>query len=216
MKQIIRSFAICAMALMSFQANAFDLKDLVGKAAEKVGSNGSGITDAIGNLISSDKLTVADIVGNYAYSKPAVAFKSENLLKKAGGTVVSSSIESNLAPYYKTVGIDKMTFVINSDNTFSMKVRGIPFSGTIEKCTDGSQANFTLKFKTVKKISIGSMNAYVVKNANKQVSITFDVTKLVSLLQKVGGLTGNSSINTLTSLLSSYDGICAGFTLTPQ
>lgn len=216
MKKIFISLAICVSALSSFNAHAFDLKDLVGKAAEKVGSNGSGITDALGSLISSDKLTVADIVGNYTYSKPAVAFKSDNLLKKAGGTVVSSQIESKLAPYYKTVGIDKMTFVINNDNTFTMKVRGIPFSGTIEQCTDGSQANFTLKFKAVKKISVGSMNAYVVKSANKQVSITFDVSKLVSLLQKVGGLTGNSSIKTLTSLLSSYDGICAGFALTPQ
>lgn len=215
MKQIARFISFLTFTILALNANAFDLKDLVGKVAEKAGSS-SAVTDVIGNLISSDKITVNDLVGNYSYSKPAVAFKSANLLKKAGGTAISATVENKLAPYYKTAGIDKMTFVVNADSTFSMKVRGITFSGEIQQSTDNnSQANFVLKFKAIKKISLGSLNTYVVKNADKHIELTFDVTKLVTLLQKVGGITGSSSIKTVTSILQSYDGICAGFNLAP-
>ncbi len=217
MKKIARAAALLALSIVSINAKAFDLKDLVGKVTEKAGSSSSSaVTDIIGNLISSDKITVNDLVGQYSYSKPAVAFKSDNLLKKAGGTAISSTVESKLAPYYKTAGLDKMTFIVNADSTFSMKVRGITFSGEIQQSTDkNSQANFVLKFKAIKKISLGSLNTYVVKGADKHLQLTFDITKLVTLLQKVGGITGSSSLKTVTSLLQSYDGICAGFNLAP-
>lgn len=211
---VIRPAIILILSLITLNANALDLKDIVGKVAEKAGSStNSKVSDLLGSVLSSDKLTVSSLVGNYSYNKPAVAFKSENLLKKAGGAAISSTVESKLAPYYKTAGIDKMSLVINEDSTFTMKVRGINFSGDIRPCTDNSQANFVLKFKAIKKISIGSLNTYVVKNANKNLELTFDVTKLVTLLQKVGGITGSSSLKTVTSLLKSYDGICAGFNL---
>ena len=56
------------------------------------------------------------------------------------------------------------------------------------------------------------MEAYVSKSGNN-LSLTFDVTKLMNLISKAGSISGNSSLKTLSKLLESYDGMCAGFEL---
>ena len=83
-------------------------------------------------------------------------------------------------------------------------------TGTIEK--NAETGNFIFNFKAFKKIKIGSMEAFIVMNGNKM-ELTFDVSKLMTIVEKAGSLTGNSTIKGLSTLLQQYDGLTAGFEL---
>lgn len=209
---------IAVMILAAIPAHAFDIKDALKKIGSKDSTSTSGgLGSILGNLLSTDKIELKSMVGNWSYSAPAVSFKSDNLLKKAGGAAASATITGKLAPIYKTAGFDKMTLTIAEDSTFSMKVRGITLKGTIENVSDNSSdANFIFNFKVAGKINVGKMNTYVTKNAAGNMSITFDVSKLITLVEKVSIFTNNSTLKSASALLNSYDGLCAGFELKKQ
>lgn len=204
------------MLLIGLMASAseLDIKDVLNGV--KNGGNGSSTTEKLaglaGALLSSDKISIESLHGSWAYKAPAVTFKSDNLLKKAGGAAVSETIEGKLASYYTKLGFTRMTLVVNEDNTFEMKIKKITLKGTITEVTDkNSQANFVFSFKAAGKVSLGKLDTYVRKSALGTLSIMFDVSKLISLVEKVSTLTNLSSAKTLSSALSSYDGMCAGF-----
>lgn len=204
------------MLLIGLMASAseLDIKDVLNGV--KNGGNGSSTTEKLaglaGALLSSDKISIESLHGSWAYKAPAVTFKSDNLLKKAGGAAVSETIEGKLASYYSKLGFTRMTLVVNEDNTFEMKIKKITLKGTITEVTDkNSQANFVFSFKAAGKVSLGKLDTYVRKSALGTLSIMFDVSKLISLVEKVSTLTNLSSAKTLSSALSSYDGMCAGF-----
>lgn len=204
------------MLLIGLMASAseLDIKDVLNGV--KNGGNGSSTTEKLaglaGALLSSDKISIESLHGSWAYKAPAVTFKSDNLLKKAGGAAVSETIEGKLASYYSKLGFTRMTLVVNEDNTFEMKIKKITLKGTITEVTDkNSQANFVFSFKAAGKVSLGKLDTYVQKSALGTLSIMFDVSKLISLVEKVSTLTNLSSAKTLSSALSSYDGMCAGF-----
>lgn len=204
------------MLLVGLMASAseLDIKDVLNGV--KNGGNGSSTTEKLaglaGALLSSDKISIESLHGSWAYKAPAVTFKSDNLLKKAGGAAVSETIEGKLASYYSKLGFTQMTLVINEDNTFEMKIKKMTLKGTITEVTDkNSKANFVFSFKAAGKVSIGKLDTYVQKSALGTLSIMFDVSKLISLVEKVSTLTNLSSAKTLSSALSSYDGMCAGF-----
>lgn len=195
-------------------ASDLDIKDVLNGV--KNGGNGSSTTEKLaglaGALLSSDKIDINSLHGSWAYKAPAVTFKSDNLLKKAGGAAVSETIEGKLASYYSKLGFNQMTLVVNGDNTFEMKLKKVTLKGTITEVTDKkSQANFVFSFKAAGKVGIGKLDTYVQKSALGTMSIMFDVSKLISLVNKVSTLTNISSAKTLSSALSSYDGMCAGF-----
>lgn len=43
----------------------------------------------------------------------------------------------------------------------------------------------------------------------------FDITKLVQLIQKMSSISGNTTAKEVSSLLDKYDGVHAGFELSP-
>lgn len=201
---------ITAVIAAASQAMAFDLKSIL----KGSGKGDNAITNALGSLLSSDKISVADLEGSWSYSAPAVTFKSDNLLKKAGGAAASTAITNKLAPIYKTCGLDRLTLTINADSTFTMKIRNITLKGTISSnTTEGSQSNFVFQFKAAGKIKIGKLDAYIVKNALGKMDLMFDVSKLIGLIEKVGSVSGIKAIKNVSSLLNGYDGLCAGFAL---
>ncbi|MBQ7852749.1 MAG: DUF4923 family protein [Muribaculaceae bacterium] len=173
-----------------------------------LGSLGS-IGDVIQNVISTDNIDVTDLVGTWTYSAPAVAFKSDNLLQKAGGAAAASTIEKKLANYYRYARIQSMTLTVKEDSTFTMSFNKLKLSGDISKDAKG---NFFFNYKVAGKINIGSVQTYVTKSGDT-LNVMYDISKLVTLLQKVSTYTQNSTISAVTSLLSSYDGITAGFKL---
>ena len=217
----ILTLLLLIVAAGCMTATPFDLKDLLNKGAAADSASSSSQADTtsdkglgslgslLGNILGTGNIEVKDLVGTWDYSSPAVTFKSDNLLKKAGEAAASTVIEQKLKEYYKKAGIDGMTLTIEADSTFTMKLKRITVSGTIEKTADG---NFQFNFRIGKKIPIGSMAAYISKAGNT-VDITFDVSKLIVLVDKIATFSGNSTLTGISKLLNSYDGLCAGFTL---
>ncbi len=209
------------MCACTISAQSFDLSNLLkglGGSNSKdstsaSSSGGSGLGSALGsilgNVLGSDKLTPADIAGTWNYSAPAVTFKSDDLLKKAGGSAASATIENKISPYYAKAGLNKMVLTVNADSTFTMKFNRGSLSGTLQQ---GEPGFMTFNFKAMGKINVGSLNAAVSKAGN-QLSVTFDISKLMSLVNSIASISGNSTLKGVNSLLQSYDGMQAGFRL---
>ncbi|WP_297066377.1 DUF4923 family protein [uncultured Duncaniella sp.] len=171
----------------------------------------SGVANKFG--IGSSNLTIGKLVGTWRYSGPAVTFKSDNLLLKAGGAAAASQVEAKLEPYYKTAGFTSLVMTINEDSTFTFKARLMTLNGTIAR--DEKSGNFIFTFMALKSINIGSMESYIVMNGDKM-ELTFDVSRLMVLIEKAGSLTGNNTIKGVSVLLNQYDGMTAGFELQRQ
>lgn len=216
MKKLFSVSILLAAMFMAPAAHAFDLKSLLGgsssESSSSTSSAASGISSLLGNLLSSGDVTLQDLTGTWNYSSPAVSFQSENLLQKAGGAAAAGTIEEKLAPYYKIAGVNSMKLTIEADSTFTMALKRGTFSGNITKDEDG---NYVFNFKVVKKINIGKMKTYITKSGNTA-NIMFDVSKLTTLISKAGSITGNSTVQGVSTLLNSYDGICAGFKVTKE
>ncbi|MDE6295937.1 MAG: DUF4923 family protein, partial [Muribaculaceae bacterium] len=128
MKKMLRfSVLLAVMAvLVPFSANAIDIKDILGGAGGTVGN-------LIEGVFTKTNLQVSDMVGEWTIDGSAVTFKSDNLLKKAGGVAAAAAIEAKLDPYYKQYGLTGGTITINNDSTFKLTVKKMTLSGTISK-----------------------------------------------------------------------------------
>lgn len=168
----------------------------------------SGVGALVENLTSSDNITEADLVGSWQYYSPAVSFRSEDFLKKAGGAAAATIIEKKLEPVYKSVGMDKTVLTVNEDKSFNMQFGKMSLNGTLQK--DNANKCFVFNFKVLGATLVSS-SAFVSKTAMNSIVVTFDVSKLEKILSAAAAISGNSTVKSLTSLLSSYDGIRAGF-----
>ena len=219
MKKVFMIFVAIA-ALSVFNSSAFDLKGALqglsnsGKnSSEQSGSDGLGsLIGGIANLLGKTDVTIADLEGTWDYSKPAVAFQSDNLLKKAGGAAAAGVIEDKLAPYYEKAGLTSMKLTIAADSTFTMKLKMTSLKGTLVKDDDG---NFVFQFKALGKVNIGHATSVITKTGNN-ITVTFDASKLITLVSKIAAISGNSTVKSVSSLLESYDGLNAGFELSKE
>lgn len=173
----------------------------------------SGISGLLNGLLSTEKLTVNDLVGTWKYSQPAVAFQSDNFLQKAGGAAAAGVINSKIAPYYQRVGMDKLQVTFNADSTCVFKLPSVSVPGSVAVAPEGEKGNFIFTFKALGKIPVGNMVAQVEKQVNS-ITITFDVSKLITLVDTIAQFTGQSTLQTVSKLLKSYDGLNCGFELT--
>ena len=182
--------------------------------ASCMGTNGvlSGVdtTSALGNIIGSvlgvNRVSEANLVGTWKYTAPGCAFTSDNLLAKAGGEVAAQKIKSQLLPYYQSLGIaaGNTLFTFKEDKTFSGKLAGKSISGTY---TYDPQTG-AINLKTL----LLSMNGYVTLTT-KGISLLFESQKILSVMQTLGALSGNSTIGTISEISKNYDGVRVGFDL---
>lgn len=205
MKKFVVASAV-VIAALGFSVSAFDLSGILGSigSKENIGNALSGVVDG---LLTQDDITVEQMAGTWTANGSAVAFQSDNLLKKAGGSAAASTIESKLDPYYKQLGLTGSTITIQTDGSFVMKVKGMALKGNITKNSDGS---FNFAFTPFGNVKLGSIKTYVEKPLNG-LNIMFDASKLKTLLSAIAGFTGNSLAKTAGSLLESYDGLLVGF-----
>jgi len=169
-------------------------------------TNTGTVTNILGSVLGINKVSQANLVGTWKYVAPGCAFTSENLLAKAGGEVAATTVKQKLTSYYNSVGINSSNtyFTFNSDNSFSAKVGGKSISGTYTY--DASAGEIKLKILLV------SLKGYVTANSNGM-GLLFESKKLLSLLQTIASLSGNSSIEAIGSLSKNYDGVRMGFDL---
>ncbi|MBD5237340.1 MAG: DUF4923 family protein [Bacteroidales bacterium] len=199
-------------------ANAQSISDLLNKIGNKqttdttASKSSSGIGGTLGNLLegvfSSSNIKVADLKGNWISSGPAVAFQGDNFLKKAGGVAASAAIESKLDPYYKQYGLNNATLEIDDQGNFTLTVKKIKLKGTITET--GEKGVFNFNFKAFGKIKLGGMKTYIQKTS-RSMDVMFDATKMMTLLTTVGKITNLKTVQALTAILNSYDGLCVGF-----
>ena len=209
MKRNIKLIIIVFLTTCStFAAKAYDIKEALGGLFP--GSSSSSIENVIGSVLGTDKVELKDMVGTWNYSAPAVSFKSQDLLKKAGGAAAATAIENKIAPIYKKAGITSLKLTIGNDSTFTMNVKKVNAKGTISKGTDG---NYIFHFQALGKVNTGSMTAYISKSATGAMDVTFDATKLINIIETVAKYSNNATIKTASTLLQSYDGVTIGFKL---
>lgn len=168
----------------------------------------SGVAGALG--LGNSKAGIEQLAGTWSYTGPAVSFKSDNLLLKAGGAAAAATVEKKLEPYYKTAGLTNLVITINNDSTFTFKGRRATLSGTIDRNDEAGTYQF--HFKAFKKINIGSMEAFV-KLTGNNMELTFDVTRLMTLMQRISALSSSTTLKGASALLEQYDGMTAGFDL---
>lgn len=203
---------IAAVGLSVPAVQAFDLKGLVKGAATAAGKGNSGVDSAlgiIGGLLGTSDVTIDQLVGTWQYNRPAVAFQSDNVLKKAGGIAAAQAIENKILPYYKMLGVTELKFTVEQDATFTFTIKNIPVKGTLEKGEDG---NFVFHFNALGKVNLGKVSA-VITSSDSGIDLTFDATKVMEIATKILGATGNSTLKTASSLLDSYEGLNLGFGL---
>ena len=172
----------------------------------------SGIngTEALGNVIVSvlgiNKVTSANLVGSWKYAGPGCAFTSDNLLAKAGGEVAASKIRSELQPHYQSLGINSSNtyFTFNQDLTFSGKLAGTSISGTYKY----NESTGKIDLKTL----LMSLSGYITMST-KGVNLLFESQKILSIMQTLGALSGNTTIGAISELSKNYNGIRIGFDL---
>lgn len=209
-KKMIVGMAIAAMSLTGNKAYAqFDFGKILQNGADIL-SNGGTTDDLLSGITSifSDKkvATIDDLVGEWAYTEPAVVFMSENLLKKAGGKLASSAIEKTIETQLNKVGITKgamkMTFTRNG--RFTQTIAGRRLRGT-----------FTIKGKEVVLKYAGEIKQLVgtTQVDGNDLLIVMDASKMLTYLKAIGSISGNASLKTATSLLGSMDGMLCGLRL---
>lgn len=174
----------------------------------------SGLSSLIGSVLGtllggSNQLTEADLVGTWAYQGSDCVFESENFLMKAGGEVAAAKIETKVNEAMGKVGIapGRCSFVFNEDKTYALNVGSrTVMSG--QYALDAENKKLTMTYLA----GLGTMTPNVVKNGGT-ISILYEADKMLAIAQKLAALSGNSSLQTLSSLASSYDGMMIGLEL---
>ena len=206
MKKIFKFLMVGIFLMPTFAAHSQGLGDLLNGLGGK-GGTGNILSNVIEGVFTKSNLSLADLVGEYTSTGPAVTFKSENLLQKAGGIAGAATIESKLQPYYEKYGLIGMTLSVDKDANFIMKIKGISLKGTISK--NDSDGTFDFNFN-VAGIKLGKFTAYIEKSGSN-LKLMFDATKLKSFISTVANFTGNSMAQAVGSILDSYDGACIGW-----
>ena len=168
---------------------------------------GGTISNVITSVIGAQTVSKANLIGTWKYAAPGCAFTSENLLAKAGGEVAAAKIKQKAQPYYQKIGISSQntTITFNQDGTYSAHFRGTPMSG-----------NWTFDEKTYKVTLQGmllSINCYAKRNANG-IGLLFEASKLLTMLQTMAAMSGNTNIQAVGEISKSYDGLRLGFDFT--
>jgi len=193
------------------------LAELLGYAGGNSSNNNTGSTTSkvesivgsiLDNVIGSTTFKKADLCAHtWKYKSPGCAFTSENLLAKAGGEIAAKKVEEKLSTYYQKAGFSSSNtyFKFNEDGTFNAKIDGKSWSGT-----------YTFDEKThaidLKGRLLLSLNGFATKNTSG-ISILFESKKLLTIIQTLTALSGNTTLGTIGEISKNYDGIRVGFDL---
>lgn len=176
-------------------------------------SSSSSSSSLLGNLLegvlgSGKTISQKDLVGTWQYESSDCVFESENLLMKAGGAVAASKVESELNSSLAKIGIKEgaCSFTFNDDNTYTAVIGGHSLSGKYTLNADDKKITMTYL------LGMGSMTPHIVKSGSK-ISLLIEGDKLLSLVKGISALSNSTTLSTVSSLLSQYDGLLVGMQL---
>lgn len=190
----MRRFFITLLALFTITtADAQGWLDALKKVA----------TEAV-DKATDGALTQIALVGDWAYSAPAVKLDGEDTLTSLSGSALSATLGTKLESAFSKVGIVKgsCSVTFNSDGTFTMPIKNRNISGTYTY--NSEDHSFTMSVGQ-KKMEIKGF-AYI-SGANLQ--LVFQINKLTDFLVTIGS--NVSSLATVTNLIKQYENIYLGF-----
>lgn len=190
----MRRFFITLLALFTITtADAQGWLDALKKVA----------TEAV-DKATDGALTQIALVGNWAYSAPAVKLDGEDTLTSLSGSALSATLGTKLESAFSKVGIVKgsCSVTFNSDGTFTMPIKNRNISGTYTY--NSEDHSFTMSVGQ-KKMEIKGF-AYI---SGTNLQLVFQINKLTDFLVTIGS--NVSSLATVTNLIKQYENIYLGF-----
>ena len=180
------------------------------------GTNTNNALSAFGSVLSSllggsSAVTASDLQGTWTYRKADCVFETQNLLLKAGGEVAATKIESQLESQLSKFGIKPgvCTFTFNADGTYVAELGQYYLA-------DNYTLNPSSNSITMDLAGLGRISPKVIKTGDT-ISLLLQSDKflsmILSMMQKVGKLSSNSTVSSLSTLLNSYDGMLVGMQL---
>lgn len=199
----IFELTVCALLFLVTGVQAQSLKDIL---------NSSAVRDAVTAVTGGKQLSVENLAGTWTYVNPAIQLEGDNALKNVAASVAASEIEKKLNEYCAKVGIEAGAFnyTFNADSTFTSQLKGRTLNGTYS--FNAEEKTIELKYGKLSKLNLATMTAYVVLSDN-QLSLLFNVDKLLDFLTKLSSLSDNTALQTINKLASEYDGMKLGFEL---
>lgn len=206
-KMFVKSLLLLTLSMFMPQVGMAQnvLGDLLGGLAGGSGA-GSTVSNVVGALIGNKEVSQASLVGTWTYTEPAIAFQSQNVANQVGGALAAAQAEKKLGAALSKYGVTagKVQLTFNEDGTYTCVIGKKKVSG--KYTVSGSTISLT-------KTGIKSVKANV-KLTGKELQLTADASKLLRLVQSLGNVAGNNtSLSTLTSLLSGFDGVNLGMKL---
>lgn len=194
-KTIILQLIVVAL-FVAGNCQAQSLSDLLNK------SNVEKVVNAV-----TGKTAEVNLAGTWNYTGVAIAFESDNLLAKAGGSVAASTVEKKMDEQLSKLGIKagQMSFTFNADSTFTAKVGAKSVNGKYSYNADDS----SVKLKFAKIIPVSAKVSYT----STKTDLLFNVDKLLTIVKYLASKSSNSTLKSISSLAENYDGMRAGFAL---
>lgn len=194
----LKQMFIVAILMFATNLHAQSLKDLLNKGT---------IEKAVSTLTGK---STASMTGTWEFTGAALEFESDNLLQKAGGSLAATAVEKKLDDFLEKVGIEpgQMTFTFNADSTFQTSIKGKVLKGNYSY----NETTEKINLKFAKLIGINTK----VNCTSQQMELLFPSDKLLDLISFLASKSNNSTLQSISSLADSYDGMMLGFTLQKQ
>ena len=178
---------------------------------------GIGNSSAVKDIIETVTGTTIkeNIVGTWVYTGSAIGLESDNLLTELAGNAATGTVTDKVDEYLSKVGIKKgtLSFTFKDDGTFTATLKKKTVSGNYTIADD----NKTISMKYGQQLQWMSMTGSASLVSSK-LTLLFDADRLMSFINTIAQFAGtaNSTIGTLATLLSQYDGMDAGFSMTKK
>ena len=189
MKKSVFGQMLVAALLLATASNlqAQSLKDLLNK---------ENIEKAVNAVTGKN---TASMTGTWMFTGSALAFESDNLLQKAGGSLAANAVEKKLDGFLGKVGIEpgEMSFTFNSDSTFQTQIKGKSLKGTYQY--DSSTQKVNLKFSKLLKLNT------TVNCTSEQMELLFPSDRLLDLVTFLASKSNNATLQSISSLADSYE-----------
>ena len=204
------SVAMMCSGSMSAQSDLGNvLGNVLGAATGNSSSSGDNLISSLTSIFSSNKQADKNkIIGTWVYSEPAIVLKSDNILTNTAAKIASNKMESKLQSYLTKYGIKPGTFsmTFKEDGTYTRTLNGKTSKGKWQI----KDSKLLLTIAGIKTISVTT------QIDGQDLQFVSDATKLLNLFKSFGAKSTNSSLQTITSLMKSVNGMQAGITLRKQ
>ena len=187
---------LAAVLVMSVGAQAQSLKDILG---------------GLVNAVKGSTTTEQSIVGEWGYTQPALALKSDNVLAQSGSSLMSGTIEKKLATYYEKVGLKagSAAITLTEDKQFTLTMGKRTLQGTYE--FDDATKALTLNFTTKTSVKIGKIKGEA-QLSGGDLKLLFAADKMLKIIKGLSAVSNNSSIAAISQVADQYDGMSLGMT----